>query len=948
MEEEISEEQRLRAEANRLAALEKKRKASASASTGALNRWNLFRCRKISRSPEQPPLPIKPHRNPNDSFSPDEKFRVKLEICSPDSFAVTPEPLPSASSSYPGESQCLAKIASCLSSVVPSHYTQNHVGGKACVYKLRDYEMVQKCLKTQKAIEVQDIPWKTLTVIQKFSHSFGTGRWIPCMPEHLSDDEVDALLKKLPPILLAALLPFQLDGVRFGLQRGGSCLIADEMGLGKTIQAIAVACCFMEEGPVLVVCPAILRFSWAEEIERWLPFCSPKDIHLVFGHQDNPARLTRSPKVVVISYKMLHHLQKSMLALEWAVLIIDESHHVRCSKKMAEPEEIKAILSMAAKAKHKILLSGTPSLSRPGLLGVDKYEFAKTYCEIKFVHGPQGKMFQIRRLKEHVLVELPPKRRQILRLMLKKSDISFAISACQMVANSSSEREQAVEPVTNPCNVEDDDGLDGSSETCHDSLDSSCGPRTTRQLSNQEVGIAKLSGFREWLSIQPIISESECGIDVEMHVAKMIIFAHHLKVLDGVQEFLCEKGIGFVRIDGNTLARDRQSAVQAFRSSAEIKAAIIGITAGGVGIDFSSAQHVVFVELPHTVSELLQDTCDELHWQNLNKSLNRVSSVMNGKYDAVREIEVDRISDVERGFLEHGHKSTEGHINKELNVVDFDSNHVSSSNGITCQDRISEVTISNRFLEAEAANFGRGVTNHIVHPNTTLGEMAEMDGCTVKAEVVNVGFGDVKVVPDVPREIDANSSVLEDSLRFEVSQYTGRIHLYTCVSGRDSRPRLLFENFHVEELESSSCSSHNISKKIQQVKENPRFRNVLLRFVTEWNDLRPIEQRKLLGKPLQLPLSLELCYLKESFSHGNGGLLKGGSKRRTTPLHEISHDAPEYAVWKQISLFSGRGKEKQYMQYWSTDGEPLCKLCQTHAMACLLKSQSILKICSVI
>lgn len=36
----------------------------------------------------------------------------------------------------------------------------------------------------------------------------------------------------------------------------------------------------MTEGPVLVVCPAILRFSWAEELERWLPFCSPADFHL--------------------------------------------------------------------------------------------------------------------------------------------------------------------------------------------------------------------------------------------------------------------------------------------------------------------------------------------------------------------------------------------------------------------------------------------------------------------------------------------------------------------------------------------------------------------------------------------------------------------------------------------------------------------------------------------
>lgn len=60
----------------------------------------------------------------------------------------------------------------------------------------------------------------------------------------------------------------------------------------------------------------------------------------VFGHQNNPANLKRCPRVVVISYTMLHRLRKSMLAQEWALLIVDESHHVRCTKKASEPGEV--------------------------------------------------------------------------------------------------------------------------------------------------------------------------------------------------------------------------------------------------------------------------------------------------------------------------------------------------------------------------------------------------------------------------------------------------------------------------------------------------------------------------------------------------------------------------------------------------------------------------------
>lgn len=44
-------------------------------------------------------------------------------------------------------------------------------------------------------------------------------------------DRVEAVYGRMPPPLQRALLPFQREGVRFGLARGGRCLIADEMGV---------------------------------------------------------------------------------------------------------------------------------------------------------------------------------------------------------------------------------------------------------------------------------------------------------------------------------------------------------------------------------------------------------------------------------------------------------------------------------------------------------------------------------------------------------------------------------------------------------------------------------------------------------------------------------------------------------------------------------------------
>lgn len=120
--------------------------------------------------------------------------------------------------------------------MVFSHYTQNTGGGKACVYRLHDYHLILKSLKYRKDIDCEEIPWGTFNVVEKFSHSFASGRWMLCRPEHLLDEKVDELISGLPKTLLNTLLPFQLDGVRFGLRRGGRCLIADEMGLGKTLQ----------------------------------------------------------------------------------------------------------------------------------------------------------------------------------------------------------------------------------------------------------------------------------------------------------------------------------------------------------------------------------------------------------------------------------------------------------------------------------------------------------------------------------------------------------------------------------------------------------------------------------------------------------------------------------------------------------------------------------------
>uniref|UniRef100_A0ACD5ULP0 Uncharacterized protein n=1 Tax=Avena sativa TaxID=4498 RepID=A0ACD5ULP0_AVESA len=666
----LTEEQRRRIEANRIAALERLKRSSAAAgnTADAAASFRLSKCPRIA--PPLPPRPCPPPR-PLPPPTPPTGFQAVLEICSPDEFQVTVGP--AEGKTFPGDAECLRAIEDCVASAVPFSTTQSQSGHVSSVFKLMHYELVLQCLKKLPGISVQGIAYKTRRTVQNYAK------------ECASDKEVEDLLTKLPQHLRDALLPFQLEGVKFGLRRRGRCLIADEMGLGKTLQAIAIACCFKDEGSLLIVCPAVLRYTWAEELERWDPSFLPKDIHLVFGRQDSLDYLDACPKVVIISYKMLSHLRRSMSTRRWALMIIDESHNIRCTKMKQENNQTNAILELALSINHIVLLSGTPSLSRPfdiyhqinmlrpNLLGDNKFEFAKTYCSLHVAQRSQGKTYQdfskgarltelnvllsqtlmIRRLKEHLLNELPPKRRQIIRLKLKALDTRTAKSSCIQGVDNSMYGSSDTLTVTSPEKGNDYEEVKvGKDDSCK---------KSPRHFSHQEIGIAKIPGFSDWFSNHLIHD----NMDSHSSCQKTIIFAHHLKVLDGVQVFLSEKGIEFVRIDGSTQSRERKEAVDSFRLNPEVKVAIIGITAGGVGLDFSSAQNVVFVELPRSSSDLLQaedrahrrgqtnavniyifcakNTSDESHWLHLNQSLFRVSSVVNGKKDAIREIEVDQV-----------------------------------------------------------------------------------------------------------------------------------------------------------------------------------------------------------------------------------------------------------------------------------------------------------------
>jgi SWI/SNF-related matrix-associated actin-dependent regulator 1 of chromatin subfamily A len=104
---ELTEEQIKQMEANRVAALTK-RKAflESNSQQPQRNPWNLFKCQKIDQ-----PQPFQPKPEPEPNF----KFLARLEICSHDSFAISPLPVPNFH--FPTFDTCFSILNNILSRV---------------------------------------------------------------------------------------------------------------------------------------------------------------------------------------------------------------------------------------------------------------------------------------------------------------------------------------------------------------------------------------------------------------------------------------------------------------------------------------------------------------------------------------------------------------------------------------------------------------------------------------------------------------------------------------------------------------------------------------------------------------------------------------------------------------------------------------------------------------
>ncbi|MDX6298922.1 MAG: hypothetical protein QOF53_136 [Nocardioidaceae bacterium] len=241
-----------------------------------------------------------------------------------------------------------------------------------------------------------------------------------------------------PVGLKADLRSYQRDGFRwlaFLWEAGLGGILADDMGLGKTIQTLALIAHAREHGaePFLVVAPTSVVSTWAAEAAGFTPGL---DVRVVTESQARRGAsigtVREGADVVVTSYTLFRIEQSDYLAQAWGGLVLDEAQTV----KNHQGKTHQAIRRLDVP--FRLALTGTPlenrlmdlwsllSIVAPGL-----YPWPQRFVEL--VANPVERLgdatalerfrkrirpFLLRRTKDLVAADLPPKQEQVLEVSL--------------------------------------------------------------------------------------------------------------------------------------------------------------------------------------------------------------------------------------------------------------------------------------------------------------------------------------------------------------------------------------------------------------------------------------------------------------------------------------------------------------------------------------------------
>lgn len=376
------------------------------------------------------------------------------------------------------------------------------------------------------------------------------------------------------------LKPFQQEGLSWMLTNRRT-LLADEMGLGKTVQGLAFLATAQAWPAVIVVPPHLVR-HWEEKTPAFLDagandqplFSQGKlSVHVIRGGPKKAGALPPA-HIYIIHYLLLSAWRATLKGLGIKRVIFDEIQDLR----HAGTAKYSAASEIASLAEDVIGLSGTPIYNRGGeiwnVLNILEYHclgdwdsFTREWCTgygADAVRDPvmlgahlRREGLMLRRKKEDVLKDLPPKRR-----IIEKVDADDTLFA-ELVRNAVSMAKEAVK--------------------LEDRLARGRAELEAFNETRQATGIAKAHAVAAF--VRGLVEAEE----------PTLVFVHHHAVVDILLEQL--RDLNPVCITGRENERQKWDAKEDFRTGKSDICIISLRSATGIDGLQERARVVVFGEL---------------------------------------------------------------------------------------------------------------------------------------------------------------------------------------------------------------------------------------------------------------------------------------------------------------------------------------------------------------
>lgn len=385
----------------------------------------------------------------------------------------------------------------------------------------------------------------------------------------------------------------------------GGCL-ADDMGLGKTIQTLALLQKTKEEqdelghkATSLIVMPTSLIYNWAKEAKKFTPQLKIL-IHTGINRAKDLTIFSRYD-LVITTYGIVRIDVEHMEHFYFNYIILDESQNIKNPSSKA----FKAVRQL--KSKYRLALSGTPiensvndlwsqlTFLNPGILGSHHYfneEFVQAIEKRKEEDKSKKllaliKPFVLRRTKEQVAAELPPKTEQLIY--------------CDM------SEEQAKRYETTKSAYRNDLLINGEQNAlAQKQIQLLQGLTALRQLANHPA------------MIDPHYNADSGKLENVLYTLdnvlkgghKVLIFSQFVRHLDLMKRELDKAHISYAYLDGST--RNRGDVVAEFQENDTLKVFLISIKAGGVGLNLTQADYVFILD-PWWNPAVEQQAIDRTH-----------------------------------------------------------------------------------------------------------------------------------------------------------------------------------------------------------------------------------------------------------------------------------------------------------------------------------------------